>query len=99
MLGVGPGALTSDAHMMGIPIVEQRRMMGESLDAIMRLFRGKELVSVKTDWFELKDARLQLNNFTDPHLPVSVATSFTPSGPTSAGRNGWPDGGCPEPSA
>ena len=82
MLGVGPGALTSDAHMMGIPITEQRRMMGESLDAIMKLLRGKELVNMKTDWFELKDARLHLNNFTDPHLPVSVATSFTPSGPT-----------------
>ncbi len=88
MLGVGPGALTSDAHMMGIPTVEQRKRMGESLDAIMQLLRGQELVTMKTDWFELKDARLQLNSFTDPHLPVAVAASFTPSGPTAAGRHG-----------
>jgi limonene 1,2-monooxygenase len=88
MLGVGPGALTSDAHMMGIPTVEQRRRMGESLDAIMQLLRGRELVTMKTDWFELRDARLQLNSFTDPHLPVAVAASFTPSGPTAAGRHG-----------
>ena len=88
MLGVGPGALTSDAHMMGIATVEQRRMMGESLEAIMRLLRGAEPVTMKTDWFELRDARLQLNSFTDPHLPVAVATAFTPSGPTLAGRHG-----------
>ena len=88
MLGVGPGALVSDAHMMGIPTVEQRRMMGESLDAIMQLLRADSAVTMKTDWFELRDARLQLNSFTDPHLPVAVATSFTPSGPTMAGRHG-----------
>jgi limonene 1,2-monooxygenase len=87
MLGCGPGALTSDAHMMGIPTVEQRKRMGESLDAIMALFRG-ERVTTKTDWFELKDARLQLNNFSDPHLPVAVAASFTPAGPTAAGKQG-----------
>jgi limonene 1,2-monooxygenase len=88
MLGVGPGALVSDAHMMGIPTVEQRRMMGESLDAIMQLFRAEAPVTMKTDWFELKDARLQLNSFSDPHLPVYVATSFTPSGPMMAGKHG-----------
>ena len=87
MLGVGPGALTSDAHMMGIPPVEQRRRMNESLDAIMRLLRG-ETVTMKTDWFELKDARLQLANFSAPHLPVAVAASFTPSGPGAAGTHG-----------
>ena len=87
MLGVGPGALTSDAHMMGIPPVEQRARMGEALDAIMRLLRG-ERVTMKTDWFELKDARLQLASFSDPHLPVAAAASFTPSGPTAAGKHG-----------
>ena len=88
MLGVGPGALVSDAHMMGIPSVEQRRMMGESLDAIMQLLRGEGRVTMKTDWFELNEARLQLNSFSDPHVPVSVATSFTPSGPMMAGKHG-----------
>ncbi len=87
MLGVGPGALTSDAHMMGIPTVEQRRRMGESLDAIMALLQGQS-VTMKTDWFELKDARLQLASYSDPHLPVAVAASFTPSGPTAAGKHG-----------
>jgi limonene 1,2-monooxygenase len=88
MLGVGPGALTSDAHMMGIPTVEQRRRMGESLDAIMQLLRRDGLVTMKTDWFELKDARLQLASYSEPHLPVAVATSFTPAGPIAAGKHG-----------
>lgn len=88
MLGCGPGALTSDAHMMGIPPTEQRRRMGEGLDAIMKLLRREELVTMKTDWFELKDAQLQLASYSDPHLPVAVAASFTPSGPMAAGKQG-----------
>jgi limonene 1,2-monooxygenase len=88
MLGCGPGALASDAHMMGIPPTEQRRRMGESLDAIMKLLRREELVTMKTDWFALKDAQLQLASYTDPHLPVAVAASFTPAGPMAAGKHG-----------
>src|SRR5580693_1044630 len=50
MLGVGPGALTTDAYMLGINPVEQRRMMAESFEAIHALFTAKEPVSRKTDW-------------------------------------------------
>src|SRR6266566_191250 len=42
MLGVGPGALTSDAYMMGIDPTTQRRRMDESLGAIMALLCGDE---------------------------------------------------------
>lgn len=88
ILGCGPGALASDAHMMGIPPTEQRRRMGESLDAIMKLLRREERVTMKTDWFELRDAQLQLASWSDPHLPVYVAASFTPAGPMAAGKHG-----------
>ena len=88
MLGVGPGALTSDAYMMGIDPTEQRRMMHESIEAILGLLRGDEPVTMETDWFTLREARLQMPNFTKPHLPVSVTTTFTPSGATAAGRHG-----------
>jgi limonene 1,2-monooxygenase len=87
MLGVGPGALTSDAYMMGIEATTQRPRMEESLSAILRLLRG-EVVSMETDWFSLREARLQLANFTEPHLPVAVAASFSPAGPTAAGKHG-----------
>src|SRR5438876_7755246 len=35
MLGVGPGALPSDAFMMGIPVAAQRDRMEEALEAIL----------------------------------------------------------------
>src|ERR687894_3332368 len=40
MFGVGPGALPSDAHMLGIEPIEQRRMMEEALEAILALLRS-----------------------------------------------------------
>ena len=40
IFGTGPGALPSDAYMMGIDPVDQRRMMQESLEAILALFRA-----------------------------------------------------------
>jgi len=87
MLGVGPGVLASDAHMLGLDPTNQRRMMNESFDAIVRLLRG-ETVTMETDWFTLRDARLQLASYTKPHLELAVATTSTPSGPGAAGRHG-----------
>lgn len=88
MLGVGPGALVSDAYMMGIDPLVQRQRMHEALDAIMALLRSREPVTMETEWFTLRDARLQLANYTLPHLPVAVAASFTPTGPAAAGKHG-----------
>ena len=52
MFGVGPGALASDAFMMGIPVAKQRDRMDEALECIVALLRG-ETVTHKSDWFEL----------------------------------------------
>ena len=41
MFGVGPGALPSDAFMMGIDPANQRDMMEESLEAILLLLDGE----------------------------------------------------------
>ena len=87
MLGVGPGALPSDAFMMGIDPVDQRRMMEESLEAIIRLLRG-EPVTMETDWFTLRDARLQLLPYTQPCFEIAVAAMISPSGPRLAGKHG-----------
>src|SRR3970040_1010419 len=54
MLGVGPGALSSDAYMMGIDPVTQRPRMDESLGAIMRLLRGGT-VSRGTERFGVRE--------------------------------------------
>jgi limonene 1,2-monooxygenase len=88
MLGCGPGALVSDAYMLGIEASTQRRRMDESLEAIMALLRCEEPVTRKTDWFEMREARLHLRPYSDPHFPIAVASTLTPAGPTSAGRHG-----------
>ena len=88
MLGCGPGALVSDAYMMGIEPVTQRQRMDESLDAIMALLRCDGPVTMKTDWFELREARLHLAPYTDPHFPIAVASVMTPAGMVSAGKHG-----------
>ncbi len=88
MLGCGPGALASDAYMMGIPAETQRRRMEEALAAITALLACEEPVNMQTDWFTLKDARLHLAPYTAPRFPISVATSTTPSGVLAAAKHG-----------
>lgn len=88
MLGVGPGALASDAYMFGIDSTKQREMMDESLGVIMRLFKETEPFSVKGSWFELNEASLQLRCYQEPHLPVVVASVQSPAGVTAAGKHG-----------
>jgi limonene 1,2-monooxygenase len=88
MFGVGPGALPSDAFMMGIEVAKQRDMMEQALEAILLLLRGDEPVNFETDWFTLRDARLQLPSFQSPHLEVAVAAQVSPAGPRAAGRFG-----------
>ena len=88
MLGCGPGALVSDAYMMGIEPVQTRPRMDEALDAIMELLKCEEPVTLKTDWFELREARLHLKPYTDPHFEIAVASVMTPSGVVAAGRHG-----------
>lgn len=85
MFGAGPGQLTSDAAMLGIPPERQRPRMEESFDVIMRLFRG-ETVTKHTDWFVCEDAVLQMKPYSN--FPVAVASSISPSGSKLAGRYG-----------
>jgi len=88
MIGVGPGALPSDAFMMGIDVGRQRDMMEEALEAILLLLRSDEPVDYKTDWFTLRNARLQLRPYQRPHPEVAVAAQVSPAGPRAAGRFG-----------
>jgi limonene 1,2-monooxygenase len=88
IVGVGPGALPGDAYMMGIETTRQRDMMTESLDAVMALWRDEEPVNRETDWFTLRDARLQMRPYSKPSIEVSVAVTASPSGPVAAGKFG-----------
>ncbi|HEX7886249.1 MAG TPA: LLM class flavin-dependent oxidoreductase [Phenylobacterium sp.] len=87
MFGVGPGALISDAMMMGIPAAAQRDRMDEALDCLVRLLRG-EVVTHKSDWFELNQARLQMTPYSRPSVEIAVASQVSPTGARAAGRHG-----------
>ena len=64
ILGVGPGALASDALMLGIKPERQREMMDESLGIIMRLFN-------ETDPIFSRDISFYL--FTLPFLEMLIS--------------------------
>jgi limonene 1,2-monooxygenase len=87
MFGFGPGLLASDAHMLGLEPEQSRTRMAQSLDVIVRLLRG-EVVTEKTDWYDLRDARLHLLPYTKPDLELAVASVVTPSGGQLAGKYG-----------
>lgn len=87
IFGSGPGALPSDAHMLGIDPMVQRDRQDEALGVIRRLLRGEARFSHESDWFTLRDARLQLLPLQED-LPFAVASIISPSGMTLAGKHG-----------
>jgi limonene 1,2-monooxygenase len=87
MFGAGPGLLVSDAEMLGIDPSTIRDRLSQSLDVILRLFRG-ECVTEKTDWYNLVNARAHLLPYQKPYPEVAVASASTPSGGRLAGKYG-----------
>lgn len=87
MLGVGPGALPSDAVMLGIDPMTQRERMDEGLGVILRLLTTDEPFSYKGSWFELNNAALQIRPLQE-RIPVATASTISPSGMKCAGKYG-----------
>ena len=87
IFGTGPGALPSDAYVLGIDPMVQRDRQDEAVGVIRKLLRGEERFSHESDWFTLKDARLQLLPLQED-LPFAVASMVSPSGMTLAGKHG-----------
>tara|TARA_E500000331_G_scaffold137542_1_gene134259 strand:- start:1341 stop:2492 length:1152 start_codon:yes stop_codon:yes gene_type:complete len=88
ILGVGPGALASDAAMIGIQPSEQRDALDFDMDVLMHLITSDEPISVETSRYKLVEARLQLDFYQDPHPPIVAAAVVSPSGPRIAGKHG-----------
>jgi len=86
IFGSGPGALPSDAYVLGIDPMVQRDRQDEAIGVIKRLMAG-ERVTHETDWFTLRDARLQLFPLQED-MPFVVASQVSPSGMTLAGKYG-----------
>ncbi len=87
MFGVGPGSLVYDADKMGLRAEDQRRKLDESLDVIVELMAGR-MVTRKTDWFDLRAARLQLPSYSQPAMEMAVANARSPTGALQAGKHG-----------
>jgi limonene 1,2-monooxygenase len=87
MFGVGPGSLVYDAVKMGLEAKDQRRKLDEALDVVMVLMQGG-VVTKKTDWFDLVEARLQLPSYSQPMMEMAVASNRSPTGALAAGRHG-----------
>ena len=88
MMGVGPGALVGDAYMLCIDPPTQRSRMDEALGIILRLWTETEPITYESEWFSLKEARVHLRPYSQPHMPVAVAASQSPAGMISAGKHG-----------
>ena len=87
MFGVGPGSLVYDASKMGLAAADQRRKLDEALDVIVELMQGR-MVTQKTDWFDLHEARLQLKSYSQPMMEMAVASARSPTGAVQAGKHG-----------
>ncbi len=87
VLGMGPGSLPADAYMIGVPVSESRDRMEEAIDPIVRLLNG-EVVSAKTDWFNLQEAMLQLDSYDDDGVEIAAASQVSPTGAIAAGKHG-----------
>lgn len=86
IFGSGPGALPSDAHVLGIDPMTQRDRQDESLGIIRRLFEEEERFSHDSEWFTLRDAKLQLKPL-QKNMEFAVASVVSPSGMTLAGKH------------
>jgi limonene 1,2-monooxygenase len=88
ILGLGSGALRADFTMIGRDPMQRARMSEEAVAAIMALLRAEAPVTMKSDWFELNEARLQLASYTKPHVEVAVAGTASQDGTPASGRYG-----------
>lgn len=86
MLGVGPGALPTDARMIGIEPSQTRQLLEDSLGVIVRLLRSDEPVTFRNDRWDLREARLHLRPYSD--FDICAAGVASPAGPRLAGRHG-----------
>jgi limonene 1,2-monooxygenase len=89
MLGLGPGALPSDAAMIGLDMPQTRDLLEDAVEIITQLMTSDEPVNFENDRWVLRDARLHLRPYTEPHPEIAIAAVASPAGPRLAGRYGY----------
>ena len=88
MFGVGPGALPTDAAMLGLEPSQMRPLLEEYLEVVMHLLTSEEPISYQNERLTLKDARLHLRPYSEPLFDMAIAAVASPSGAKLAGRYG-----------
>ena len=87
MLGVGPGALVTDARQLGIDPAVTRGRLEQGLEVILELLKGQR-VTRQTDWFTLDDAKLQLPPYSSSCFEIAVTATISPTGARLSGKHG-----------
>lgn len=88
MLGLGPGALATDAAMIGLDPTQLRPALEEDMPVLLQLLKTTDPVTKKTARYNLTGARTQLAPYTDPCFEIAVASIHTPVGPKLSGKHG-----------
>ena len=87
IFGSGPGALPSDANTLGFDPMVLRDRQDEAIGVIRRLFESDERFTHESEWFTLRNAKLQLKPL-QREVEFAVASLISPSGMTLAGKYG-----------
>jgi len=88
MFGVGPGALPTDAAMLGLEPSQMRPLLEEYMEIVMHLLTSEEPISYQSDRLTLNEARLHLRPYSQPLFDIAVAAVASPSGAKMAGKHG-----------
>ena len=88
LLGLGPGALPSDAAMIGLDMPQTRELLEDAVGIITHLLTSEEPISFDNERWALKDARLHLRPYSDLARTITIAAVASPAGPRLAGRYG-----------
>ena len=86
MFGMGPGALPTDAAMLGLEPTQMRPLLEEYIEIVMQLLTSDEPVNYESDRLTLKNARLHLRPYSDPLFDIAIAAVASPSGAKLAGK-------------
>lgn len=86
MLGLGPGAIPTDAAMIGLHPTQLRGALEEDTEVVIRLLRSSGPVTKRTNRYNLVDARLQMGPYSD--FDIVIAAIASPTGPRIAGIHG-----------
>ena len=74
--------------MIGLDMPHTRELLEDAVEIITQLMSSDDPVTFKNERWDLRDARLHLRPYSDPHPEIVIAAVASPAGPRLAGRYG-----------